>query len=290
MRPNVISDCEPTNSTRKALLSQAGLTTIMFGLGILMIVPFLWMISTSLKKPIDVFVFPIQWIPRELQVQNYHQVWLNSVYPFYLFFYNSLKVAFLSIAGVLAVSSAAAYAFAKIEFKGKQIIFFLYLATMMIPQQVTLIPRFALFRWLGVFDTHWALILPSIFYVLGIFMLRQFYLGIPNELSEAAKIDGASHFRIWYRLIIPLSKPALVTLIILNFASSWNEYMNPLIFITSKDLYTIPVGLHSFLDEEGIEFNLFMAAATCAILPIISVFLPLQKYFIQGIDSTGLKG
>ena len=166
----------------------------------------------------------------------------------------------------------------------------LFLATLMIPTQVTLVPRFVLFRLFDLYNTHAALILPSMFNVVGIFLFRQFLITIPMELTESAKIDGANHFRIWLQIVMPLAKAAMISLIILGFTWTWNDYVNPLIFLTSKNLYTVTVGLQALLDEEGINFNLFMAGATCSIIPIMIVFIVSQKYFIEGVANSGLKG
>ncbi|MCG8335307.1 MAG: carbohydrate ABC transporter permease, partial [Proteobacteria bacterium] len=194
------------------------------------------------------------------------------------------------ILGLILISSTAGYAFARMEFKFKNILFMLFLSTLMVPVQVTLVPRFVLFKWIGIYDTHFSLILPSMFNVIGIFLYRQFLISIPMELSESAKIDGASHFRIWSQIMMPLSKSAMISLVILGFTWTWNDYMNPLIFLTSKNLYTIPVGLQALIDEEGINFNLFMAGATCAIVPVMIVFFLCQKYFIEGVASSAIKG
>jgi multiple sugar transport system permease protein len=281
-------------SGRKAAISKTlwklALTIMVAFFGLLMLMPFGWMISSSLKKPIEVFAFPIQWIPQDVQWHNYKTVWLNEYYPFYRFYVNSLMVGALSIAGTLFVSATSAYAFARVNFPGKNVIFLAYLATLMVPQHITLVPRFVLFHWLGIYNTHWALVLPNVFNVLGIFLLRQFFMGIPRELSEAAYMDGAGHFRIFWRVILPLSKPGFVSLLILSFVWNWNNYLDPLIFLTDKSLYTIPVGLQALLDEEGTQYNLVMAGATCAVLPLMIVFLMFQKYFIQGIATSGLKG
>jgi ABC-type sugar transport system, permease component len=281
-------------SGRKAAISKTlwklALTIMVAFFGLLMLMPFGWMISSSLKKPIEVFAFPIQWIPQDVQWHNYKTVWLNEYYPFYRFYVNSLKVGALSITGTLFVSATSAYAFARVNFPGKNVIFLAYLATLMVPQHITLVPRFVLFHWLGIYNTHWALVLPNVFNVLGIFLLRQFFMGIPRELSEAAYMDGAGHFRIFWRVILPLSKPGFVSLLILSFVWNWNNYLDPLIFLTDKSLYTIPVGLQALLDEEGTQYNLVMAGATCAVLPLMIVFLMFQKYFIQGIATSGLKG
>jgi multiple sugar transport system permease protein len=265
------------------------LTIILVGFGIAMVLPFVWMLSTSFKKPIDVFVYPIEWIPKSFEWDNYRRVWAGSK-PFSLYYYNSLKVTVLTVIGTIIVSSAAAYGFARIPFRGRDFVFFVFLATLMIPDQVTLIPRFFIFHYLGLYDTHLALILPGMFTAFGVFLLRQFYVGIPEDFSEAARMEGANHFGIWTRIIIPLSKPALVSLLILSFTWNWNEFVNPLVFLASKNLYTVPLGLTNFIDESGTDYTLMMAAAVSSILPVIILFLACQKWFIEGVVSSGVKG
>lgn len=279
-----------TRPQKKNFVSKLLLTVIVAALGLLMVLPFLWMLSASLKLPSEVFQYPIRWIPAQPRLQNFYDIWQNKLYPFSLFFLNSTKVTLITIFGALLVSAAAAYAFAKIDFRFKNVVFLIYLTTLMIPHQVTLVPRFILFNWLGVYDTHWTLVLPGMFNIIGIFLLRQFFLSIPKDFSESAFIDGAGHARIFWSVIIPLAKPGFVSLIILSFVANWNNYLDPLIFLTSKELFTIPLGLQALLDEEGMRTNLVMAGATCAVLPIMIVFLVFQKHFIQGIASSGVKG
>lgn len=274
-----------TNPLQKIIL-----TAIMGALAVLMITPFAWMVSASLKRAPEVFQFPIRWIPAEPQFGNYKKIWMNEYNPFYLFYWNSIKVTVLSVIGKLAVSSLAAYAFARLEFRGKHVLFLLYLSTMMIPHQITLVPKFILFHWLGMYNTHWALIIPGTFNIIGIFLLRQFFMTIPKELTEAAQIDGAGHGTIFGRIVLPLSTPALVSLTILVFVGNWNDYLNPLIFLTSKSLFTIPLGLQTFLGLDILEYNLLMGGAAIAIIPILIVFMAFQRYFIEGIAVSGLKG
>lgn len=278
------------NSNIAKIIIKLIFTIVMLGLGVFLISPLIWMLSSSVKLPAEVFEYPFKLIPENIRWQNYLEVWTNKSNPFYLFYFNSFKVAALSIVGVLVVCSTAAYAFARINFKGKEVIFTLFMATMMIPPQVTLIPRFAMFRWMNIYNTHWSLILPSMFYVVGIFLLRQFYRTIPIELSEAALIDGASHFRIFTQIMLPLTKTGMVSLIILKFVASWNEYMDPLIFLTKNKLYTIPLGMQIYMDSEGQQLQLVMAAASLSIIPLVILFMIFQKYFIQGIATSGLKG
>ena len=160
----------------------------------------------------------------------------------------------------------------------------------MIPHHVTLVPKFVLFQWLGLYNSHWALIIPGAFNILGIFLLRQFFMGIPKDMTDAMKIDGAGHFAIFSRLIIPLSTSALISLIILSFVSNWNDYLNPLIFLTSKSLFTIPIGLQTFLGLDLVQYNMLMAGASIAIIPVFIIFLIFQRYFIEGIAVSGVKG
>ncbi|GGD56112.1 carbohydrate ABC transporter permease [Paenibacillus nasutitermitis] len=275
---------EVRNRTAKLLI-----TLILLAAGILMILPFLWMLSTSFKRPLEVFHYPIQWIPPSFQFENYKKVWLGSD-PFWLYYWNSIKVTVTSVAGTVLISSAAAYGFSRISFRGRDAVFFLYLATLMIPDQVTLIPRFIVFNYMGIYNTHWALILPGLFMVFGTFLLRQFYITLPKDFSEAAFMEGAGHVRIWLQIIMPLAKPALVSLIILSFTQHWNDYLNPLVFLSDKKLYTVPVGLTNFIDDMGTEYSLMMAASVSSILPVIILFLFGQKWFIQGVASSGVKG
>lgn len=274
----------------KTLLLRSLVTVIMLGVSVLMVVPFLWMLSTSFKNSVEVFNFPIEWIPKHFYFENYSHVWLNEYYPFYQFFGNSIYIAFMALLGQIIVSATAAYAFAKVNFRFKNVIFVLYLSTMMIPHQATLVPYFALFRVLKIYNTHWALILPAWVNMTSIFLLRQFFMSIPEDLSESAKLDGASHLRILVQIIMPLAMPAVSTLIILGFVSVWNDYTNPLVFITKKDLYTITLGIAAYTEDDMTLYNLIMVAATCAILPIVIVYLSCQKYFIQGIATSGMKG
>ncbi|MGP4079184.1 carbohydrate ABC transporter permease [Pseudalkalibacillus sp. R45] len=265
------------------------LTIILIAFATSMVLPFLWMLSTSFKKPLEVFTYPIQWTPSSFEWENYKDVWFGAK-PFWVYYWNSIKVTGITVAGIVLFSSAAAYGFSRIQFKGRDTIFLLYLATLMIPEQVTLIPRFILFNYMGIYNTHLSLILPGMFTALGTFLLRQFYLSIPKDFSEAAQIEGANHFQIWMKIIIPLSKPALVSLIIISFTLNWNEFVNPLVFITSEELYTVPLGLTSFIDESGTDYTLMMAAAVSAILPVMILFFTCQKWFIEGVAASGIKG
>ncbi|MFD1175372.1 carbohydrate ABC transporter permease [Paenibacillus puldeungensis] len=273
----------------KAFLKKMILTLIMLFFSIVMIVPFLWMISTSFKTPAEVFEYPIKWIPAHFNWSHHVKVW-SGENSFVHYYANSLKVSVLSTIGAVFLSSLAAYGFARIEFKGRNALFLLYLSMMMVPPQVLFVPKFIMFDWAGIYNTHWALILPGMFTIFGVFMMRQFFLSVPYEISEAAFIDGAGHFRIFSRIILPMAKPSLATLAIIDFSWHWNDYENALVFLIDHDLFTVPLGLQNFILENNVDYNGMMAAATAGIIPMIVVFLIGQKYIIQGVASSAVKG
>ena len=275
---------------KQNIISKSVLTFVFVCFGIIFIAPLLWMVSSSLKRMQDVFSTTIQWIPRPVVWGNYAEVWTNAEVPFLKLLGNSFKIALISIAGQLFVSATAAYAFAKIKYPGKNLFFAAYLATMMIPFQVTIIPRFVLFNEIGLYNTHWAVILPHMFTASSIFLLKQYYEGMPNELVESAWIDGARHFKIWWLIMLPLTSQAMASLVILNFISIWNDYLNPLIFLNRKYLYTVSLGIQYYNTQEVPSVNLTMAASVLSILPILVLYLSCQKYFVQSIASSGIKG
>lgn len=265
-------------------------TIIVSLIAVLFVVPLVWMVLSSLKTAPEVFARPFHWLPARVQWQNYATVWMNEEASMLRAFANTLYIALFSIVGQMFISSLAAYSFAKINFKGKQVVFMLFLSSMMVPSQLTIIPRFMLFKTIGLYNNLWAIILPAFFGATSIFMLRQFYMGLPNDLIEAAKIDGAGHLRIFLRIMLPLTKAALMSLIILAFISSWNEYMAPLIFLVKKELYTVSQNIQWYMLDEFKEHNLTMAAATSAIVPVVILFIVGQKYFVEGIATSGVKG
>lgn len=262
---------------------------IMLALAIVMIMPFLWMISTSLKTPSEVFKYPIEWIPANLTWEHHVKVW-SGPKSFGTYYLNSLKISLIGMVGATFLSAFAAYGFARIEFKGRNGLFMLYLSMMMIPPQVLFVPKFIMFEWAGIYNTHLALILPAMFTIFGVFMLRQFFLSIPHEISESAFIDGAGHFRIFFQLILPLAKPALATLAIIDFSWHWNDYENALVFLIDERLYTIPLGLQNFILENMVDYNGMMAAASAGIVPMIVVFAIGERYIIQGLTNSAVKG
>ena len=265
-------------------------TIVVSLIAVLFVVPLVWMVLSSLKTAPEVFARPFHWLPARVQWQNYATVWMNEETSMLRAFANTLYIALFSIIGQMFISSLAAYSFAKINFKGKQVVFMLFLSSMMVPSQLTIIPRFMLFKTIGLYNNLWAIILPAFFGATSIFMLRQFYMGLPNDLIEAAKIDGAGHLRIFLRIMLPLTKAALMSLIILAFISSWNEYMAPLIFLVKKELYTVSQNIQWYMLDEFKEHNLTMAAATSAIVPVVILFIVGQKYFVEGIATSGVKG
>ena len=265
-------------------------TIVVSLIAVLFVVPLVWMVLSSLKTAPEVFARPFHWLPARGQWQNYATVWMNEEASMLRAFANTLYIALFSIVGQMFISSLAAYSFAKINFKGKQVVFMLFLSSMMVPSQLTIIPRFMLFKTIGLYNNLWAIILPAFFGATSIFMLRQFYMGLPNDLIEAAKIDGAGHLRIFLRIMLPLTKAALMSLIILAFISSWNEYMAPLIFLVKKELYTVSQNIQWYMLDEFKEHNLTMAAATSAIVPVVILFIVGQKYFVEGIATSGVKG
>ncbi len=274
------------NPTAGLSKSRLLVTVLMLVAGAFMIVPFLWMISTSFQSASEVFS---RWLPSKLDWGNHKRIWTGS-YNFVPYYMNSLKVSLISTAGAVFLSAFAAYGFARVEFKGRNPLFLVYLSMMMIPPQVIFVPKFILFNWMNIYNTHWALILPGMFSIFGVFMLRQFFMGVPREITESAFLDGAGHFKIFFRLILPLAKPALATFAIIDFSWHWNDYENALIFLTSPKLYTIPLGLQNFILENNVDYNGMMAASSAAIVPMIAIFLIGQKYIIQGIASSAVKG
>ncbi len=265
-------------------------TAVMAALSLLFVLPLIWMILSSLKTAPEVFSRPFKWLPQVWQWQNYKTIWVSGEVSMLGAYFNSFFIVFFSIIGDLAVASIAAYAFAKINFTGKGFIFLLFLSSMMVPGQVTIIPRFMLFKTIGLYNSLWAVILPAWFGATAIFMLRQFFMSLPNDLMEAAKIDGAGHPRIFAQIMLPLTKAAMVSLIILAFIGSWNEYLSPLIFLTKPAKYTVAQAIRWYMQDESKLHNLTMAAATSAIVPVFILFLAGQKHFVEGIATAGVKG
>ena len=264
------------------------LSILIFIMGLMMVSPFVFMISASFKLPGQVFVDPLKLIPDKPFLGNFQRVFQDKLY--FGWYLNSIRVVLITVPLRAFVVTLAAYAFACLRFRGKNIVFLVFISTMMITPEVTIIPRFLLYKSMGITDTHWALILPATFDVFFLFMMRQFFMSIPKELSEAALIDGYGHFRIYYKIILPLAKPALITMVLFTFIWMWNDYVNPFVFITSMKKQLVTVGLQFFQSREGANYALQMAGATIAVLPTIFMFTFTQRYFIHGITSSGIKG
>jgi multiple sugar transport system permease protein len=254
----------------------------------IIIIPFFWMISTSLKEKGALMILPIQWIPDKVNFEAYQK--LFKVFPFSRSILNSFYVAIMTTFITVSSAAMAAYVFAKIEFKGREKIFALYLATMMIPGQVTMIPNFLVLKYMGLLNTFTGLMLPSLINAFATFILRQNIKIIPDDYIEAAIIDGASHFTIFYKVILPLIKPILAALIVITFMGTWNSYLWPLIILTSKNKMTLPVGLSLLNGQYASQYNLLMAGGLISIIPILIVFLFAQKYFEKGLSLGGIKG
>ena len=261
---------------------------ILVVLALSMLAPFLWMLSTSLMGELEVYQFPPRFFPSIFRWSNFAEA--MTLQPFGRFFLNTVIVASVSVVGQLLFCSMAAYAFARLRFPWRNKIFSLYLGTMMIPAIVTIIPSFLLINSFGWMNTYWALFTPTVSSVWGIFLLRQFFLTIPRELEDAARVDGASELTIFWRIVLPLSKPALATLAIFAFMGSWKDFLWPLIVTNRVDMRTVEVGIASFSTLYQTDWPHQMAAAVVVMLPIIIVFSFAQKYFVRGITMTGING
>jgi multiple sugar transport system permease protein len=277
-------------ATRAQRLTQSALQHgVLVAIGLLFLAPLLWMISSSLKANDQLFVAQPIWVPQPPRWENYPKA-LNYI-PFFTYLKNTLFICGMCVIGSLLSCSLVAYGFSRIDWPGREPLFFVLLATMMLPAQVTMIPSFLLFRWLGWYGTYKPLIVPSFFAsAFLVFLLRQFFLTIPKELSEAARIDGASEFTTFARVILPLAKPALATVALFTFLSHWNDFLGPLLYLKDQSKYTLALGLQQFLNAYRSEWGLLMAASTVVTVPIIVLFFFTQRTFIQGIAMTGTKG
>jgi multiple sugar transport system permease protein len=253
-----------------------------------MLVPFAWMLSSSLKLNRDVFTFPMRWIPENPRWRNYRDIWTKI--PLAAFILNTVKLSVIVTVLQLLSSSFAAYAFAKLNFPGRRGLFLGYIATIAVPWQAYMVPQFIMMRAMGLNNTHLSIICLQAFSAFGVFMMKQFYESIPDELREAARIDGLNEYGIWSRIMLPLSMPALSTLTIITFVNTWNDFLGPMIYLTRTELKTIQIGLRMFISQYSSEYGLIMAASVVALVPVLIIFLSLQRYFVQGIASTGIKG
>ncbi len=261
---------------------------LLVALALFTLIPFVWMLSSSLKLDREVFSYPIKWIPETFRWENYSLIWQKV--PLLTYFKNTAFIAIVVTFLQTLTSSFAAYAFAKLEFRGRDTLFLCYIATIAVPWQAYMLPQFIMMRSIGLYDTLWAMVVLQAFSAFGVFLMRQFYRGIPTELCEAARLDGLSEYGIWARIMLPLSKAAIATLIIFTFVGTWNDYMGPMIYLTKDLNKTVQVGLRRFIQENSSDYHLIMAVSVCSLVPVSVVFLALQKYFIEGIATSGLKG
>jgi multiple sugar transport system permease protein len=257
-------------------------------LAAVILLPFAWMLTSSVKADSDVFTVPIEWIPTSYQWDNFVSIWTDIPLASYLG--NSLLLSVVITFLQVLTGSFAAYGFAKVRFPGRDVLFMGYIATIAVPWQAYMIPQYIIMQELGLVNSHWSLILLQAFGAFGVFLMRQFYLTIPDELSEAARIDGLSEYGIWARIILPLSKPALASLALLTFVNTWNDYMGPFIYLTDNNLWTVQLGLRSFVGQYDAQYAMIMTGSVLSVLPILIIFLLGQRYFVRGIATSGMKG
>ncbi|MDD6572198.1 MAG: carbohydrate ABC transporter permease [Thermoflexaceae bacterium] len=279
----------PRSKRKHEIASRTVLYIILIIIAIIMAIPFLWMLSASIKSDREVFQMnPFVWIPEHPRWSNYSEIWTKI--PMMTFVKNTVFLTIVVTILQLLTSSFAAYAFAKLQFKFRNGLFLAYIATIAMPWQVYMVPQFLMMRSFGLNDKLLAIICLQAFSAFGVFMMKQFYEGIPNELLEAARIDGMNEYQIYSHIMLPLSKPALSTLTIFTFVNTWNDYLGPLIYLKSVEKKTIQLGLKMFISQYSSDYGLIMAGSVLSLIPVIIVFMCLQKYFVEGVASTGLKG
>jgi ABC-type glycerol-3-phosphate transport system permease component len=279
----------PRLTYRQRSLLGRGLTHLVLLVGVFfMFIPLAWTLSTSLKSPGEVYLFPPTWIPQEILWSNYAKA--VTAIPFFLYLWNTVLITALSVLGKVLSITLVAFSFARLRWWGRDFLFLVMLATMMLPPHITLIPQFIMFKWWGWIDTFLPLVVPAFFggpYLT--FLVRQYLLAIPRELDDAARIDGCTDFGLYWRIIMPLAKPAILIVVVFVFNNTWNEFLLPLIYLQSSDLYTLALGLRMFQGEASTSWNLLMAASLLSMLPVIILFVATQRYFIQGVVFTGVK-
>lgn len=272
----------------RTLHSKVIIYTLLTVLAVLVVVPFFWMLLASVKTSNEVFSIPMRLFPKEFQWGNYQTIW--DKIPLLTFFKNTFKIAVLTTLLQVFTSCFAAYGFSKVEFKGRDILFLISVTTFAVPWQAYMVPQFALISRMGLTDSHLGLILMQAFSGFGVFLIRQFMIGVPNELLEAARIDGLSEYGIFAKVALPLVKPGIATLVIFTFVTIWNDFMGPLIYLNSTRLKTIQLGIRMFISQYGSDYALIMAASVCSLIPVLVVFMVCQKWFVEGITAGGVKG
>lgn len=273
----------------RLLAGRLAIYTLLVFIALLIVLPLLWMLSTSFKPKAQWFTRDIHWIPITFTWENYQALLNNPNTPIVRWFVNSLLVATISTVATLTVTSLAAYAYARMEFPGRKALYTLLLATLFMPGIMFLIPNFLTIYRLGLLNTYAGVIIPGLAGVFGVFFLRQFFESIPKELEESAEIDGASKFQIFYKIVLPLSKPALATLGILTFLASWNDFLWPLLILRDRALQTLPPGLRTLQGAYTSEYGLMMAGAVIVAVPVLVIYVFLQRFIVQSVASTGLK-
>lgn len=273
----------------RAALRIAASHIALLSVGLFFALPFFWLVTTSLKPDTEIFRIPPVWFPHPVLWSNYPRA-LHYI-PFALYTWNTVKICLLNVIGTVISCSLAAYSLSKIRWRGRNLVFYSLIATMILPGQVTMIPTFSIFKWLGWIGTILPLTVPSFFgSAFYIFLLRQFFMTLPNELSDAAKIDGCSEIESYWKVALPLAKPALVTVGLFTFIGSWNDFLGPLLYLDDERTYTLSMGLQRFVSQHGAEWSMLMAASIVMTLPIIVIFFLAQRTFIQGVTLTGIKG
>ncbi|MFN2520602.1 MAG: carbohydrate ABC transporter permease [Candidatus Limnocylindria bacterium] len=277
-------------ATRRIRPAAVGKHLFLTALAVMVAFPFYWMVTTAFKSFFEATQFPPTLVPREWHFENFPIAWAAA--PWGRYFANTILIAAVVTVGELATAVLAAYAFALMRFRGKGVVFVLFLATLMIPGEATLIPNFVLMsrRYLNLYDTYWAQILPFLATAFSIFLLRQFFLSVPNELQDAARMDGAGHLRFLWSVVLPISVPALVTVALITFLGSYNSFLWPLIVTSSADVRPVQIGMAQFRTENGSQYHLLMAAATLVIAPVVLLYIGAQRYLIQGVARSGIRG
>ncbi|ACU72707.1 binding-protein-dependent transport systems inner membrane component [Catenulispora acidiphila DSM 44928] len=272
----------------RALAARVALYAVLITAAAVILVPFVWMVSSSLKRNNDVFTIPIQWIPHDVRWRNFTDIWTKI--PMSTYLRNTVLLSTVITFLQVLTGSFAAYGFAKVRFRGRDGLFVVYVATIALPWQAYMIPQYIMMQKAGLTDTFLSLILIQAFGAFGVFLMRQYYLTIPDELCEAARVDGLSEYGIWARIILPLSRPALASLALLTFVNTWNDYMGPFIYLTSNNHWTVQLGLQSFVGQYDADYAMMMTGSVLSVLPILVIFLLGQRYFIEGIATSGMKG
>lgn len=289
-RPSPAAAAPVSNRRRGGVRRTIGRVVLhiaLIALAAAILLPFIWMLVSSVKADADVFTVPIQWIPTSYHWDNFSRIW--SDIPLLTYLKNSLILSVVITVLQVLTGSFAAYGFAKVRFPGRDALFLGYIATIAVPWQAYMVPQYIIMEKLGLVNTRWSLILIQAFGAFGVFLMRQFYLTIPDEISEAARLDGLSECGIWARIMIPLSKPALASLALLTFVNTWNDYMGPFIYLTDNNLWTVQIGLRSFVGMYDARYAMIMTGSVLSVLPILVIFLLGQRYFVRGIATTGMK-